>query len=281
MRRGLYVYLNDELIQKNMLEADKDSEVRLIDLKLEPGINILSFATNQKSILHNGLKRGISFSKDFIFYANEFNINLKIPFNNRFYIHLYPYPVDNINYLPASKKIAVNQKRFNLRFNRRKIEYIHKEAISLKEGLNSIRFIHHRGEGYYLLLVPESLKMTRGLNPVKVLDKSPVRYKLEVDRQENSNFFLIFNESYDDKWQAYILKPDGRRKIISSHFIINGYANGWYVSEIEKSGQPIIIVIKYAPQNQFWIGLLASIPTFLSCILVIFIQPIIRRKKGR
>ncbi len=281
MRRGLYVYLNDELVQKNMLEADKDSEVRLIDLKLEPGINILSFATNQKSILHNGLKRGISFSKDFIFYANEFNINLKIPFNNRFYIYLYPYPVDDINYLPASKKIVVNQKRFNLRFNRRKIEYIHKEAISLKEGLNSIRFIHHRGEGYYLLLVPESLKMTRRLNPVKVLDKSPVRYKLEVNCQEDSNFFLIFNESYDDKWQAYILKPDGRRKIISNHFIINGYANGWYVSKIEKSGQPVIIVIKYAPQNQFWIGLLASIPTFLSCILVIFIQPIIRRKKGR
>lgn len=46
----------------------------------------------------------------------------------------------------------------------------------------------------------------------------------------DSPFFLNFLKMYDEKWQARLKNPEtGRREIIPDHYLVNGYANSWYI----------------------------------------------------
>lgn len=77
--------------------------------------------------------------------------------------------------------------------------------------------------------------------------QNPTLYTVRVNAQ--SPFFFIFSESYDPRWSAYI---EGRR--LEKHFLINAYANAWYVDETGN----FTIVLQYKPQKLRNIGYVIS-----------------------
>ncbi|MDY6893965.1 MAG: hypothetical protein SVO01_00885 [Thermotogota bacterium] len=122
---------------------------------------------------------------------------------------------------------------------------------------------------------------------------NPTKYKVHVST--NEPFFLVFSESYHPQWKAYLDKRSFEfNDIIASydnvevkeaghemkftpgdisylfadpvsddkHFIVNGYANSWY---IEETGE-YDLTLYFLPQSLFYLGLLISGGTLIGCI---------------
>ncbi|MBI4058788.1 hypothetical protein HY404_00955 [Candidatus Microgenomates bacterium] len=120
--------------------------------------------------------------------------------------------------------------------------------------------------------------------------KNPTRYELQLQRSATP-FILIFNERFDKLWRLREISnsdegqnnPFGlikglfskSNKIISNHFIVDGYANGWKVDSLG-TGK---FVIEYFPQKAFYVGALISIAVFCISFLGIFIYLLKRRKR--
>jgi hypothetical protein len=113
---------------------------------------------------------------------------------------------------------------------------------------------------------------------------NPTRYNVDVNAWDK--FWLVFSESFHPGWKAYIvenpndqspnpnrpwyewsalltwLKERGRRTELTDHYLVNAYANGWYVPQ---TGQ-YRIVLEYWPQRLFEIGVIVSVTTLLACL---------------
>ena len=121
-------------------------------------------------------------------------------------------------------------------------------------------------------------------------------YLLKVNNSKGP-FTLVFAESFNKRWKAYIRKPKagdqdtdtvrinepwsalwsiwkdkGRRFEIQDHFVVNGYANGWIIPEnfLKEAGDPesdkgheLQIILEFIPQRLFEAGLAVSLATLL------------------
>ena len=116
--------------------------------------------------------------------------------------------------------------------------------------------------------------------------------KYQVDVKDSQFFFLVFSESYNSQWKAYI-NPEGEdtnwikavfKKPLpeDKHFKVNGYANAWYIDseELGMAGKDFTVTIYYKPQSLFYLGMIVSGLTLVVLIvcLVRGIKP--ERKKG-
>lgn len=133
---------------------------------------------------------------------------------------------------------------------------------------------------------------------------NPTKYKVHVNASQP--FFLVFSESYHPQWKAYIEdKPSEFSEIIASyenvnvkearhemkftpgdisylfatplpdknHFLVNGYANAWYIdpAEVDKDGGgEFFITLYFWPQSLFYLGLFISGMTFIGCVGYLF-----------
>ena len=108
---------------------------------------------------------------------------------------------------------------------------------------------------------------------------NPTRYAAKVNT--DTPFHLVFSETYHSNWKAYILEDGStssdtwyewsalltwlieqdQRTEITDHYLVNAYANGWYVP---KTGN-YTIVLEYTPQRLFEIGAIISGITLLVC----------------
>ena len=105
---------------------------------------------------------------------------------------------------------------------------------------------------------------------------NPTKYLLKI-KEPISNFTLVLNQTFDDKWE--INKVEGVK--IYNHRIINDFANGWEISMSKDIQYPIVLEIRYFPQDIFNYGVIVSIITMLLLIGGPFILKyiIFKRKK--
>lgn len=96
---------------------------------------------------------------------------------------------------------------------------------------------------------------------VTVKKKSPGYYRLSV-KGLTKPWFLVFSENYGFKWKAF---QKGKEL---KHFIVNGYANSWWVDSFDENGNTEI-EIKYMTQYYFYIGVIIS---GLSILIMIFLS---------
>lgn len=82
----------------------------------------------------------------------------------------------------------------------------------------------------------------------------PTKYVINADAE--TDFTLVFLESYDLGWEAKV----GEETLV--HKMANGYANAWFVNK----GQHRIIV-EFRPQTYRWIGFAVSLPMSILLIL--------------
>jgi len=133
---------------------------------------------------------------------------------------------------------------------------------------------------------------------------NPTKYLVRVENASQP-FFLVFSESYHPGWKAYVRSGVGSResgdeivaeypklgvkearheisftrgdvsylfkKPVSknNHFLVNGYANAWYIdpAKVDKDGDgEFTVTLYFRPQSYFYLGLMISGLTFLSCI---------------
>lgn len=102
---------------------------------------------------------------------------------------------------------------------------------------------------------------------------NPTQYKVRVKTEKP--FLLVFSESYSPDWKVYInpinsnvqwynLLSD-QSKYNAKHFMVNGYANAWYIDYVGEYE----ITIFFWPQILYNLGCLASEVTFFACVTYI------------
>lgn len=106
---------------------------------------------------------------------------------------------------------------------------------------------------------------------------NPTKYQINVTNA-TAPFFLVFSESYDPRWKAYVNPQDGNTNWFEAffrssvpddmHFLVNGYANAWYIDPAEwgMGGQEFSITLYFQPQSLFYLGCIISGLTFGGCI---------------
>lgn len=111
--------------------------------------------------------------------------------------------------------------------------------------------------GYYYAEVFENKENNANVTFEKI---DPTEYKVSI--QAKLPFFLIFNEEYDKDWKAIV---DG--EIVTKHFKINGYANGYF---IDKTGN-FQIILKHGAQYIMNYSLYVSILSFFIIALILLL----------
>jgi len=124
-------------------------------------------------------------------------------------------------------------------------------------------------------------------------------YSVEVHNPERKSFFLIFSESYNSSWQAYVGKKEiafagvenesaflanlsiyfhylrGDIKLLdnSFHMTANSYANAWFINGT-KLPKDATIFISFKPQIHFVFGLLVSATCFVVLLFILTVKGI-------
>lgn len=128
---------------------------------------------------------------------------------------------------------------------------------------------------------------------------NPTKFEVKIESAREP-FYLVFSESYDPDWLAYIntdamqcspivtysgvniteCQPESKffeiRDITrifgesipeDNHFVVNGYANAWYIDPKELgTGKNFTITLYFKPQSYFYIGLIISGLTFIGFV---------------
>lgn len=117
---------------------------------------------------------------------------------------------------------------------------------------------------------------TQGLPEIEWRKLSPAKYSAIVKRPDGAGrapFWMALNVSYDRGWKAYTLK-DGKRTELKNHYVINGFANGWW---IENTADPLLtIVMEFEPQARLIWGTVASISASVFLIGAAVFRPLFK-----
>ncbi len=133
-------------------------------------------------------------------------------------------------------------------------------------------------------LAPARLKVPTHQEPTPTTtfrSINPTRYLVHVD-SSTAPFFLIFSDSFHDGWKAFVRPRDtssprwyeasallsllfdgGNTREVTDHYLVNGYANSWYV---ERTGS-FDISLEFIPQRTYEAGLIVSGLTLCACLL--------------
>lgn len=90
---------------------------------------------------------------------------------------------------------------------------------------------------------------------VSFIKENPTKYLVATGKIKKP-FFLIFSEGFDKKWKIY---SHGKEVGENNHFMVNGYANAWYLDETGDQE----FIIEYWPQRLFYLGGAISLTTLL------------------
>ena len=97
------------------------------------------------------------------------------------------------------------------------------------------------------------------------MDEGRVSYKLRVD-DATAPFWLVLGQSQNDGWKATV-KGAGS---LGSPTLIDGYANGWYVTPTGSG--PIEITLSWTPQKVIWIAIGLSALALVGCLALLAVE---------
>jgi hypothetical protein len=150
-------------------------------------------------------------------------------------------------------------------------------GIGLRSRYTDVRFDNVTVTDVPLLV--NNLFFIKGLDqnpgtesPQVTFQKSnPTKYVANI-KSVTKPFFLVFVETYDDGWKAFI---NGKEQIPDEyHFVANGFANVWYVDQIGN----FTVDLEYTPQGLYEIGLVASAPVIVLLLVLVSLPEGISKK---
>jgi hypothetical protein len=101
---------------------------------------------------------------------------------------------------------------------------------------------------------------------------STTKYIVHIN--SSKPFVLVFSQSFDPMWKASIV---GENTVLKHHFIVNIYANGWYVNRTGTYD----IIIEYEPQKIFEVGSFVSIAFFFILLTLIVSESWFKKRRLR
>ncbi|OGY10180.1 MAG: hypothetical protein A3D26_03185 [Candidatus Blackburnbacteria bacterium RIFCSPHIGHO2_02_FULL_44_20] len=91
---------------------------------------------------------------------------------------------------------------------------------------------------------------------------NPTRYDINIQELSSSEI-LVFNERFNPSWKLFAVKSDGTNQLVSKHFSVDGYSNGWLVTKNDGTK----FKLEYAPQSVFYKASIFSITTILTALV--------------
>jgi hypothetical protein len=303
------LYLNSEIEKHEYLldnldniiipiEADQDkiTEMKLaVDKMAEP-------AEKKKLQSELDLYVNHSFLKDF---------KLKIPVGATYKIYL---KIDSV--LANNKNVGIEIDNYALEKDKTGIDkegWNYFNQIELSNGEHDFKlYVGNELMNYInsgdIVLSAENLTEPIQTPQLEYKQINPTKYIVNV-HQASESFPLIFSESFHSGWKIYVkpaLADQGTGKFVSDnnqgtiqnenldsghfydiflrnpvlsdkHFLVNGFANAWWIDVEELEKQDIIkkradgtydfsIIIEFEPQKYFYLGLGISGVTLLGCL---------------
>lgn len=98
---------------------------------------------------------------------------------------------------------------------------------------------------------------------------NPSKFKISITKAHGP-FVLIFNQRFNFLWRL----SDENGHLVSTHFSVDGYANGWLLSGNEEYN----LNLEYYPQRLFGYGVKISLAS-LAVTLIIYTLIVLRRKE--
>ena len=252
--RTLYTYLNDKLLNVTaILAPDQDHAVIIPDITLQPGENILSFYTPY------GLEKKGAQSVSFGFKPGGIKVG-PMNFENE-----WEAPANGVYRLRVlSSNDRLPKEHNKLLFDGQPVA--DGSEIPVTAGRHHLTLEQVSSEDYSIQFNPVSGTIpTNPQSPSLDVERiNPTEFRIKAS--SSAPYFLVFNESYNPFWRIWV---NGKRR--SEHFVVNGYANGYYIDQIGDHE----IRLYYWPQTLFKIGGAVSLIT----ILVFGIAYVSRLKK--
>lgn len=133
----------------------------------------------------------------------------------------------------------------------------------------------HKDWKAYVNLQPSGL-----ISPLPLSEQLPLKENIvtsyfngEIKEGEHQNIFL--NKATFETWGKKAI-PEER------HYLVNGYANSWYLTPEDAGGrEDYELIIEFKPQRFFYIGLAVSGLTFLTCLVFLFYDVIRNARRNR
>jgi len=165
-------------------------------------------------------------------------------------------------------------------------------------GNNALFFSNQTSKSQWEFLEKYREEQSNYIPTITFQKINPTRYEVKVESASRP-FFLVFSESYYPGWKAYVEnEPFKFDKVIAeydnmgvrearhdmrftpsdisylfgkpiseaNHFLVNGYANAWYIDPKEVGKQDFTLTLYFLPQSYFYIGLIISGLTLLGCV---------------
>ena len=106
---------------------------------------------------------------------------------------------------------------------------------------------------------------------------NPTSYTVEISGANKDSYVLVFNEKFNPSWQLLGQNEYGKFLSLGDHFTVDGYANGWLISDpnIKK------FKIEYAPQSVFYkAGAFSAVSVLAAISWLVFTFVRSRNKNG-
>lgn len=255
----------------------------------EKGLDRLSIYLKHKAFVQSGTKANYNFDIRSIALYKKSTPSIISILKDKDVIKIMPlFKIDGKRFLYQDTRISHGDTGNDL--------WVETGAIELARGNHTISpLFNNTFDIKEMVIEPytkESHPAEAKIPDFKVKRINPTRYIVRGDFYHP--FLLVFSDSFHKLWRAHCKvllseeKPDtlryGKKTIeLTRHYIVNGYANGWWVDTDElKSLNPdakgFEIILEYEPQRFFKIGMAVSLLTLILCILyVIFIE---KKRRG-
>ncbi len=266
-QRSFFVYLNSELLSVTEVPANTPTTVRIPEIQIDPGVNIVSFYTPYPSDQRGdqdaafAIRDAPSLSRAVYSWrpavpAGPYRLRVTFrPFGDPAWPVGRPAPlVILVDGLPTS--MAPDEGSVS-RFG----------ATVQLDGTSTITVPQLGQEDYFLELIPVVARTTPPtVGVATLLRASPTGHSVRVDC--DAPCVLLFNESFHNDWVASI---DGRPV---PHFKVDDYANAYL---IETPGSRLV-EIRFEPQGWFSLAVVVSAATALVATLSLLAA---RQRKNR
>ncbi len=240
--RTLHISLNSKLLNVTALLApDQEHTVIISDVTIQPGENILSFYTPYIVSNKDGKPLGFGFKPGSVkFGPMDFEDDWWAPAKGLYRVRV------------LSSNDQLSKKQNKMYFDGKLVS--DGAEIQVAAGNHHLAVEQVSYEEYSIQLTPVSGRVQK--NPeypsLDVERISPTEYRIKAS--SSAPYFLVFNESYNPFWKIWV---NGEKR--SEHFVVNGYANGYYIDQIGDHD----IRLYYWPQTLFIIGGAVSLITIL------------------
>jgi len=227
---------------------------------------------NMDYVSHIFLKANIQRNKD----DTNWIYKIDVPFKLDYSIYLKnSESFKNHNIDSISMSINDKDKKIKIR-DFEDDKWIFLDNLMLNKGSIKIEFsfLDSAGKKKPPILLDIAIKADKeSLEKPEVIFKeiNPTKYEIEI-KDAKYPYFLVLSENFNKDWKIYLNK---KSLSANEHYIINGFANSWLISEKGSYN----LTIEYLPQRYMNFGVLLSFSTLFLSLSYLVYSYISKKKK--